>query len=257
MNLPSQLITDISLQLISALALTKPIAFHRITGDGNCFFRCISYAITGIEDYHRQIRQKTCYYMETNETDVEEFLPVDYNSTADYLSKTDMKSDNAWTSEFEIFCTAISLKTNIYLYGKHGVHWTWIKYSSAQNIDNKSIYLFHKNENHFEIVLGVENSCTPNDFDSDPNSYTTQQQSKNLKRSAYYKTMYSSNPNFRENKKMKFSERYKTDTKYATNRKYNLKQKYKSNQQFRIHQRLTKKKYIKRHITTQILYLEN
>lgn len=38
--------------------LTNPKAFRRIKGDGNCFYRCVSYWITGSEDYYAIIRAK-------------------------------------------------------------------------------------------------------------------------------------------------------------------------------------------------------
>lgn len=51
---------DIHFKLCSVLSvpLTKPLLGRQIVGDGNCFFRCLSFWITGTEDYHLVMRAK-------------------------------------------------------------------------------------------------------------------------------------------------------------------------------------------------------
>lgn len=44
--------------------LGKPVHASEIISDGNCFFRAISFAITGSQDHHHEIRKKkTCDHM--------------------------------------------------------------------------------------------------------------------------------------------------------------------------------------------------
>ena len=38
----------------------KPSNIYRVLGDGNCYFRCISYVLSGKEDYHRDVRNVLC-----------------------------------------------------------------------------------------------------------------------------------------------------------------------------------------------------
>lgn len=38
--------------------LGKPVHASKIISDGNCFFRAISFAITGSQDHHHEIRKK-------------------------------------------------------------------------------------------------------------------------------------------------------------------------------------------------------
>ena len=36
---------------------------YRVVGNGNCYFRCISYVLSGKEDYHRNVRNVLCEYI--------------------------------------------------------------------------------------------------------------------------------------------------------------------------------------------------
>ena len=44
----------------------RPIRTGRISADGNCYFRCISFIITGSQDYHEEIRLLVTTYMAHN-----------------------------------------------------------------------------------------------------------------------------------------------------------------------------------------------
>ena len=46
--------TNISQELIG-----EPRNVYKVAGDGNCYFRCISYALSGMEDHHESI-QMSC-----------------------------------------------------------------------------------------------------------------------------------------------------------------------------------------------------
>ena len=41
----------------------KPSNMYQVLGDGNCYFRCISYVLSGKEDYHRDVRKVLCEYI--------------------------------------------------------------------------------------------------------------------------------------------------------------------------------------------------
>ena len=45
-----------------------------IKGDDNCYFREISYAISGMEDFHDKVRETVCDYIEFHDYDVTPFL---------------------------------------------------------------------------------------------------------------------------------------------------------------------------------------
>ena len=41
----------------------KPTNVYRVVGDRNCYFRCISYILSGNEDYQRDVRKVLCKYI--------------------------------------------------------------------------------------------------------------------------------------------------------------------------------------------------
>ena len=43
--------------------LNRPRERHSIRGDGNCFFRCIAYALTGNEEEHLVVREAVLSFM--------------------------------------------------------------------------------------------------------------------------------------------------------------------------------------------------
>ena len=46
-------------------------------GDDNCYFRAISYTISGTEDFHDKVREMVCDYIEYFDYDVAPFLKRD------------------------------------------------------------------------------------------------------------------------------------------------------------------------------------
>ena len=54
-----------------------PRRLKLIKGDGKCYFRAISYAISGTEDFHDKVRETMCDYIEYFDYDVAPFLKRD------------------------------------------------------------------------------------------------------------------------------------------------------------------------------------
>jgi hypothetical protein len=80
-------------------------------------------------------------------------------SVSNYAAATRMNQCGVWASQVEIFAAANLLKTHLFLYTKVGNNWRWIEYSpnmiGHSNTSSMSIYIHHKNQNHFEPVLNV------------------------------------------------------------------------------------------------------
>lgn len=142
----------------SNVMLGKPVQTSEIISDGNCFFRAISFAITGSQDHHHEIRKKTCEHMIKIERKLSSLInePIE-----NYLQRTRMMESRVWATQVEIFALAHFLKTNIYVYSLSGHNWTWMKFS-GQFIDAHlhtyagDIYLYHRNLNHYEVVLDFQ-----------------------------------------------------------------------------------------------------
>jgi hypothetical protein len=105
--------------------------------------------------------------METNPNDVQNVLPSSVKDVQSSLIANQMKSNRTWGTEIEIIAASVLLQTNIYVYSKSGVRWKWIKHSPCNLTVDHGIYLYHKDGNHFEVVIAVENSDVPSNFSPD------------------------------------------------------------------------------------------
>ena len=194
------------------ISLGNPTCIIPILGDGNCFFRCISYFLTGTQNHHNICRQLTVNYMHTIRNQFEniimnrcsEILPKQHisiskkrqsakyyrtvESLEGYIKASQMNKLGKWATEIEIYTVSALLETDIYIYTLHGTTWQWTKYSASELLQtyrpcDKAIYLQHANLNHFECVIEVEANTTvePQDMNySQENIHNTNQEFSNL-----------------------------------------------------------------------------
>ncbi len=145
----------------------EPCRTVSIDGDGNCFFRSLSYAISGKENNHRKIRLAVVKYLREHAESFRTFLRPGYDSVEQYISESRMWYVGTWATELEILAAANLLNTDICTYTGN---W-WLRYSCRQiNSDTpnagRGIYLNHVGGSHYEVVVCVNtvdvlrNSCT-------------------------------------------------------------------------------------------------
>ena len=135
--------------------LGKPNRTYITTGDGNCFFRCISYILTGSEDEHILLRKEVTDHMLKIEKELVEF--TGYN-LSDHLNKSGMTKNGTWATEAEIVATANLLGYDIYTYSKFGHYMEWMNHPasfSLQNITEYALYINHVNGIHYDVVISV------------------------------------------------------------------------------------------------------
>ena len=65
---------------------------ERMKGDGSCYFRAISFAISGTEEYHNNVRRAICDYIETFPGRLNAVLQNahDVQSGCEYIQKSEM-----------------------------------------------------------------------------------------------------------------------------------------------------------------------
>ncbi|XP_048834537.1 uncharacterized protein LOC125709770 [Brienomyrus brachyistius] len=124
-----------------------------ITGDGNCFFRSLAFAITGSEKEHRKIRRAIVSHILRNESRYVACLRLGHSSVSEYVDTSRMKYVGTWASEVEIQAAADLLGVHIFTYSDN----KWLKYSTClgSHTDQTGIYLKHCNESHYEAVTCV------------------------------------------------------------------------------------------------------
>ena len=140
--------------------LGAPIKRHSINGDGNCLFRALSFVITGRQNYYRSIRQKIVSHMKEIEFALQPHINCPLE---DYLLNSKIASDKTWGTDIEILTASSLLNTDIYVYTKTGKTFCWHRFSKQLLHGNEllpvhehSIYLYHENEVHYDVVLDVE-----------------------------------------------------------------------------------------------------
>ncbi|XP_066296703.1 uncharacterized protein [Branchiostoma lanceolatum] len=128
-NLPVEGYLNIE-QMDVPLDSKPPINPIKMDGDGNCFYRAISYHICGTEKYHAILRQRTIEYMATLSEDVYRpwFVFEPNGRTMDqYLSRdgrTELNPHPAdlrtWATQVEVNAMSSLLGRNIFVYNDKG-----------------------------------------------------------------------------------------------------------------------------------------
>ena len=75
---------------------SEPRRVHSTKGDGNCFFRCISYALTGDESSHLSLHDIVVNHMLDLGNKVEDYLN---ENVSGYLAATSMARNGVWATD--------------------------------------------------------------------------------------------------------------------------------------------------------------
>ncbi|KAF1759753.1 hypothetical protein GCK72_016220 [Caenorhabditis remanei] len=136
-----------------------------IVGDGNCFYRAISWCLTGSEKFHRKLRLATAEYLKNNEANLKKYCKE--KNYDDYVKKVEKNSE--WAVSCEIFAMASMLNIEIltYLDNRWLSHVPW----GGRVSSGGSIYL-NNQFLHFEPTTSLSKSCSRN---TDSQSSASQQ----------------------------------------------------------------------------------
>lgn len=242
--------------------INKPRLEKAIRGDGNCFFRAISFSLTNSEDFHNIIRNAVCAHMIKNKDLFKPFLRDGLYSVDNYLSSSQMLQEGTWATEVEIFATAHFLNVDIYTYSRE----FWLKFSVCQietgmQCTPGAIYLNHHQLNNYNVVLSVtgeESDLTPLQQYKHPQEYKKRHQNRTRmkqkrgsksemqerscrveKRKNSQRKRYHEDVEFREKKLKAAFVRYFEDEEFQANIRQVSKERYKNNIKY---QNRTKKK---------------
>ncbi|XP_052126038.1 uncharacterized protein LOC127749946 [Frankliniella occidentalis] len=124
-----------------------------IRGDGNCFYRALSYVLTGEETSHSSVRKKLAAFMKT-EPKVASFS--DRETSAQYVRESGCGMLGKWATDVEIYAASIWLGVDIYV----ELNNVWQRFSYTGNLEGPpseyGIYIKNANGDHFEVVTDVE-----------------------------------------------------------------------------------------------------
>ncbi|XP_050436435.1 uncharacterized protein LOC126843127 [Adelges cooleyi] len=132
------------------LILTIPKKLVIITKDENCFFRALSYVVTGIENYHQIIRQLVTDVV-LCDTGLQNLFKNEYSSS---IIQTTL------TTDLEIIASTLLLDTSIFVYSHDKRKWDLynkdIINKSPVNKNDMSIYMSQSSPDKYDVVEGVE-----------------------------------------------------------------------------------------------------
>lgn len=134
---------------VESLQLGLPNKFYHVKGDGNCFFRAISFAVTGDKNHHMVLREKIVNTLMEYEHLIESYLPSDM-TCGEYVTTSNMLLNGTWATEIEILATTILLRTNIFTHNDR-----WLKYKCPMTTVEHGIYLQNLQNTHYDVVLRV------------------------------------------------------------------------------------------------------
>jgi hypothetical protein len=124
-----------------------PKTFINVIGNGNCFFRALSFIISGLEIHHLAVRNHIVQYMATARIG---------QQLQDMYGKHDpntMINNAVWATNCEILACAAYMGTDIIIYSATG----WLTYEATflgDKVYKNKLYLRHLND-HFDIVSSV------------------------------------------------------------------------------------------------------
>ncbi|XP_071948934.1 uncharacterized protein [Antedon mediterranea] len=139
----------------------KPTHITKIMGDGNCFYRCVAYLISGTQINHLVLRQAIVnHLLQTNDT-FKSTLQEGYGSVREYVFKQRVMNSGTWACDIEISAMANMLDFDIYTYNDQGKYWQ-IFSARKPGFCNKvtterGIYILYTGGNHFDAVEAVAN----------------------------------------------------------------------------------------------------
>ena len=98
---------------VECAVIGKPNDVKQIKGDGNCFFRAISYALSGSENSHMKLRIATVNHLLKNQSKFQGFLREGFMSLEDYVMTQNMFDSGTWATELEIIAMVDMLHVDI------------------------------------------------------------------------------------------------------------------------------------------------
>ena len=135
-----------------------PGRVRAVRGDGNCYFRAISVALSGCETYYGPLRSYIMQFIGEND------------KYFDYLTDNrnkNMQNDKVWATDREIFATASMLGVSVWVYGPYAViggqqTYAWQAFKPITEIPqvrmttDDCIYLVNHQGVHYNYVCSIK-----------------------------------------------------------------------------------------------------
>ena len=146
--------------VVKGTVTTPPATTQPTRGDGNCYFRALSFFLTGTQSEHVNLRSILCEWMENHPNTIRNLADIE-----NYMETSNMQMLGEYATDVELFCTASMLNTPIWTYSPYGKkddkqHYQWQQHAPLPGTHShfprsqKAVFLKNTHE-HFEPVLTV------------------------------------------------------------------------------------------------------
>eukprot|EP00118_Oscarella_pearsei_P020682 m.225765 g.225765 ORF g.225765 m.225765 type:complete len:1796 (+) comp40019_c0_seq3:374-5761(+) len=156
--------SDAERQPSSPLPLLRGVGrtIQPISGDGNCYFRCIAKAVCGDQNQHSMFRWHIVDLMNDFGYLFDAFTAEDITYEQHVQN---MRQVGAWATQAEIHATATLYQINLYVFTWFGTHWTWLVYRprvpmpvpQRHKIQIDRIEIQHYVD-HFSLIVQIDRS---------------------------------------------------------------------------------------------------
>ena len=159
-----KLITNVNSDLKELISDNKNLPVSKInlipiTGDGNCFYRCVSYFFINDEEGYEEIKAIIIEWIEHNYNQYLDFFGDDENNylSIEEIAKRELdyiKLKDSWGSDYTISITCLIFNINIAVYVFNGNN-EYIPYHFFTNeisADEELMILSYHNNDHFDLI---------------------------------------------------------------------------------------------------------
>lgn len=131
-----------------------PSRLQRIIGDGNCFFRAVSYWVTGSQDQHIQLRDLVLRHLQGEiKLEMQVYLGQD---PGEYVDNSGLRNNGVWATDVEIKAAASLLGVDILVYARYGSTLQWQVFPASLHLtqlSEQAIFLDNSSGKHFDVVV--------------------------------------------------------------------------------------------------------
>ena len=151
-------------QDISGLLFQQHRKIKHIIGDGNCFFRALSYFLYGTQDHHLKVRNDIVQFISNHRTHFSALVinPQGEETIEHHIQN--MKKPTFWASQVEIQAAADLYGVPLYIYTQTPDKTTyyWLHYTQRMQcpsfIKHRHLELAHPASRHFDCIVDTTTS---------------------------------------------------------------------------------------------------
>lgn len=133
---------------------------EKVTADGNCYFRCVSKALTGVESFHPHLRVAIVNHMTENKDLYSFLIDGDVDAHMNCMMGTD-GNIFTWATEAEVKATADFLGCDVYIQHQVGHSILWSQFKSDETFRQFEQYFLTiiYESRHYDIGRLINHTC--------------------------------------------------------------------------------------------------